>query len=82
VRAGYKWASLRNSAGLLYRTVEILYEKDNVLTPDLWIVSTKVHIISAQAVGKIPAREKSVSTSGPGRCWSTLPVLFCAVAYL
>ncbi len=37
---------------------EILYEKDNVLTPDVWIVSTKVHIISAQAVGKIPCSSR------------------------
>jgi len=36
-----------------------LYEKDNVLTPDLSTVSTKVHIISAQAVGKIPALKRA-----------------------
>ncbi|CAG9229214.1 hypothetical protein PSP6_520075 [Paraburkholderia tropica] len=32
-----------------------MYEKDNVLSPDLSTVDTKVPIISAQAVGKIHA---------------------------
>ncbi|CAN0621926.1 conserved protein of unknown function [Burkholderia multivorans] len=53
-----------------------MYGKDNVLTPDLSTVDRKVHIISAQAVGKIHALAVRLSTSGPGRCWSTLPV-FC-----
>ncbi|BAG43980.1 unique hypothetical protein [Burkholderia multivorans ATCC 17616] len=34
-----------------------MYGKDNVLTPHLSTVDRKVHIISAQAVGKIHALE-------------------------
>ncbi len=48
------WDKIR-SAVIPYS--EKLSEKDNVLAPDLSTVDTKVHIISAQAVGKIHAHE-------------------------
>jgi hypothetical protein len=59
----------------------ILYEKDNVLAPDLSTVDTKVHIISGQAVGKIHAHEVRLHQR-PKSVLEHITGIFCAVAYL
>ncbi|CAL8473548.1 protein of unknown function [Caballeronia sp. S22] len=48
-----------------------MYEKDNVSSPDLSTVVTKVPIISGQAVGSLTQKRIVSLHSGPGRCWST-----------
>ncbi|CAN0621965.1 protein of unknown function [Burkholderia multivorans] len=59
-----------------------MYGKDNVLTPDLSTVDRKVHIISAQAVGKIHALAVRLHQRPRSVLEHITGILFRAVAYL